>query len=79
MQILEDLADELAREVMLIVEVTEDLELEKQVSDILGTSSQTLQEAFLTAMRVRKAEKRARALLKEKRDAMEVMQARRSA
>lgn len=70
MQLLEDLADEMAREVMEITDATGDLDLEKEVSEILGTSSQTLQEAFLTAMRVRKAEKRARALLAQKRAAI---------
>lgn len=70
MQLLEDLGDELAKETLGIIEATGDLDLERQIGDILGTSSQTLQEAFLTAMRVRKAEKRARAVLAQKRAAM---------
>ena len=34
-----------------------------QIGEILGASSQTLQEAYLTAIRVRRAETRARELL----------------
>ncbi|MGJ8624064.1 MAG: hypothetical protein ACSHW1_14990 [Yoonia sp.] len=34
-----------------------------EISEIVGASSQTLQEAFLTAVRVRRAEDRARELL----------------
>jgi len=67
MQLLEDLADELAREVLEIAKVTGDEALEKEIGEVLGTSSQTLQEAYLTAMRVRKAEIRARNLLAEAR------------
>ncbi|MFT6074636.1 MAG: hypothetical protein ACJAZ1_001554 [Yoonia sp.] len=36
------------------------------IAEIVGSSSQTLQEAFLTAVRVRRAEARARALLAER-------------
>jgi len=34
-----------------------------QIGEILGASSQTLQEAYLTAVRVRRAEARAREML----------------
>ncbi|SFP75571.1 hypothetical protein [Tranquillimonas alkanivorans] len=63
MQILEDVADQLARDTLAAVAKTGDESLEQQVSEALGSSSQTLQEAFLTAIRVRKAERRALALL----------------
>ncbi|WP_306419269.1 hypothetical protein [Loktanella sp. Alg231-35] len=36
------------------------------ISEILGASSQTLQEAYMTAVRVRRAERRARTLLKKR-------------
>jgi hypothetical protein len=36
------------------------------ISEILGASSQTLQEAYMTAIRVRRAERRARELLKNR-------------
>ena len=67
MGILDDMADELARETMKIIEATGDEDIEREMAGILGTSSQTLEEAYLTAMRVRKAEKRARRLLADKR------------
>lgn len=35
------------------------------IGEVLGASSQTLQEAYLTAVRVRRAEARARAMLAE--------------
>lgn len=63
MQLLEDLADELAREALAAAEVSGDETIVDQVGEVLGASSQTLQEAYLTAVRVRRAEKRARALL----------------
>jgi len=63
MQLLEDLADELAREALAAAEVSGDTTIVDQVGEVLGASSQTLQEAYLTAVRVRRAEKRARALL----------------
>jgi hypothetical protein len=34
-----------------------------QIGEVLGASSQTLQEAYLTAVRVRRAEARARKIL----------------
>ncbi|MEM6310906.1 MAG: hypothetical protein AAF754_12755 [Pseudomonadota bacterium] len=37
-----------------------------QIGEIVGASSQTLQEAFLTAVRVRRAESRARQLLADR-------------
>ena len=40
-----------------------DERLVDQIGEILGASSQTLQEAYLTAIRVRRAETRARELL----------------
>jgi hypothetical protein len=63
MQLLEDLADELAREALAASEISGDSVIVDQVGEVLGASSQTLQEAYLTAVRVRRAEKRARALL----------------
>ena len=36
-----------------------------RVADAIGGSSQTMEEAYLTAVRVRRAEQRARTLLKE--------------
>ncbi|WP_226782179.1 hypothetical protein [Oceaniglobus trochenteri] len=63
MQLLEDLADELALEALAAAETSGDTTIVNQVGEVLGASSQTLQEAYLTAVRVRRAEERARALL----------------
>ena len=69
MGLLDDMADDLAQQTMQIIAATGDLDIEREMAAILGTSSQTLEEAYLTAMRVRKAEKRARELLATKRKA----------
>jgi hypothetical protein len=65
MQIIETLADELAQDVLAAIEETGNDKLADQISEVIGASSQTMQEAFLTAVRVRRAEARARALLAE--------------
>ena len=43
----------------------------EKIGEILGASSQTLQESFLTAVRVRRAEARARAFLADRAAARE--------
>ena len=43
-----------------------DIRIVEEIAKVLGSSSQTLEEAFLTAVRVRKAEARARALLERR-------------
>ena len=63
MQLLEDLADELAREALAAAEVSGDTTIVERIGEVLGASSQTLQEAYLTAVRVRRAERRAREIL----------------
>ncbi len=63
MGIVEDVADELALESLRIINATGDDAFVKQVADAIGGSSQTMEEAYLTAVRVRRAEQRARALL----------------
>ncbi|PHQ82132.1 MAG: hypothetical protein COB65_09345 [Thalassobium sp.] len=60
---LEDTADELAQLALADQERSGDEKVVDEVGEILGASSQTLQEAYLTAVRVRRAETRARALL----------------
>ncbi len=65
MQIIETLADELAKDVLAAIEKTGNDKMADQISEVIGASSQTMQEAFLTAVRVRRAEARARALLAE--------------
>ena len=63
MAMLEDIADGLAKRAMELIAKTGDENLEKRVTDEIGASSPTLQESFATAMRIRKAEARAMALL----------------
>jgi len=63
MELVETLADALAKEALAAMEKTGDKKLADEMSEVIGASSPTLQEAFLTAVRIRRAEKRARELL----------------
>ena len=69
-QILFDVADELAQRSLEIFEATGDEEIFAEVTKIIGTSSQTLEEAFKTAVRVRRAEKRALDMLADRKAAL---------
>ncbi|MBA85612.1 hypothetical protein ACSSNL_12580 [Thalassobius sp. S69A] len=69
MGVTEDLADALARDAIEAAEKLGDELLIDQIAKSLGDSSTTTQEAFLTAVRVRMAEKRARKLLDARIDA----------
>jgi hypothetical protein len=66
MGVTEDLADELARDVIKAIEATGDEDIVGEITKVLGASSQTAEEAFLTALRVRRANLKARALLAER-------------
>lgn len=66
MGVTEDLADALARDVLEAVETLGDDTLIDAVAKTLGTSSSVTQDAFMTAIRVRTAEARARKLLNER-------------
>lgn len=61
---LETLAARLAEDTMKAMESTGDDRLFVEVGNVLGTASQTLEEAFLTEIRVRTAEAKAREFLK---------------
>jgi hypothetical protein len=63
---LERVAGEIADLALQDAGVTGDENIVDTIGEILGSSSQTLQEAFLTAVRVRRAEARARKLLAER-------------
>jgi len=56
-------AGELADEALADQAASGDIKIVDQIGEILGASSQTLEEAFLTAVRVRRAETRARETL----------------
>ena len=66
MGVTEDLADSLTRDTIAVAEMLGDDNLIAEVSKVLGASSTTTQEAFMTAVRIRLSEKRARAFLKER-------------
>jgi hypothetical protein len=66
MGITEDLADELAMDVIKYVDATGDDSIISEIVSILGATSQTAEEAFLTSMRVRRANIAARKMLMER-------------
>ncbi len=66
MDMLEQIADDLAKEVLAAEQETGDEYLMEEIKKTIGASSTTLEEAFLTAMRIRRADTRARAMLAEK-------------
>lgn len=67
MQLLEQIADDLAREALTLQADDQDNTLVNELSETIGALSQTMQEAFLTAVRVRRAENRARRLIASKK------------
>lgn len=71
MDYLEQIADNLAKEVLEVEEVTGDEDLVNEVMKTIGASSTTLEEAFLTAVRIRRAESRALKLIARHRTAPE--------
>lgn len=66
MGVTEDLADELARDAIKYIEASGDEAIITELVKILGATSQTAEESFLTAVRVRRANIKARALLMER-------------
>ena len=67
---VEKIAGELAELAMADEKRTDDEKIVAEIGEIVGASSQTLQEAYLTAVRVRRAEKRARKLLADRASEM---------
>ncbi|HHS93844.1 MAG TPA: hypothetical protein ENK63_00670 [Rhodobacterales bacterium] len=67
MGLQDDVADELAKEALALAEETGDETIIDEIKLVIGTSSTTLEEAYMTAVRVRRAETRALALLAERR------------
>ncbi len=66
MAYVDDVANELAELAMAEADASGDDKVIAEIGEILGASSQTLNEGYLTAVRVRRAERRARALLQER-------------
>ena len=63
MNLMEQVADELAQETIRQIEAGADEALVRRVADAIVNASQTMEEAYLTAVRIRRAEARARAVL----------------
>ncbi|MFA9229200.1 MAG: hypothetical protein RIR95_53 [Pseudomonadota bacterium] len=63
MSVIEDMGDALAQEVIAAMAELGDDRFYDKVSKVLLDASPTMQEAFLTAFRVRIAEKRGRAFI----------------
>lgn len=61
----ENTANELADLALAEADLCGDTKIVDQIGMLLGASSQSLEEAYLTAVRVRRSEKRARQLLAE--------------
>ena len=59
----EDLADDLALKVIKYVDSSGDDGVITDIVNVLGATSQSAEEAFLTALRVRRANQKARELL----------------
>lgn len=59
MSIVEDVADELAQKALRLAADKDDEKVIAAVADAIGNSSPTMQEAFLTQVRIRRAEMRA--------------------
>ncbi|CRL11328.1 hypothetical protein NIT7321_02182 [Phaeobacter italicus] len=66
MSTIETLAQKLAADTLKVQDATGEERLYMEVSQVLGAASQSLEEAFLTEMRVRLAERKARAFLNDK-------------
>ncbi|RKT34104.1 hypothetical protein BXY70_0109 [Roseovarius halotolerans] len=66
MGVTEDMADQLAQDVIKYIEATGDEDVVSDMIKLLGASSQTAEEAFLTSLRVRRANMKARAMLMER-------------
>ena len=66
MRVAEDLADQLAIEALKAEEITGDVRIINDLANMMGATSQTAEEAFLTAVRVRRANIKARKMLAER-------------
>jgi hypothetical protein len=65
MAVIQDLADQLAEDVLAAEPELEDDRFYEKVSRVLMAASPTFQEAFITSVRVRLAERRGREFLEK--------------
>ncbi len=75
MGVTEDLADDLATKVIKYMDATGDEDIIADLVKVLGATSQTAEEAFLTSIRVRRANMKATALLLQRLKAFEAKKA----
>ena len=69
MGVAEDLADALARDVLAAMDEMDEDRFFLEIGKMLASLSPSMEDGFMTAMRVRLAERRARDLLVRKLDA----------
>ncbi|CUH76780.1 hypothetical protein [Tropicibacter naphthalenivorans] len=65
MGVVDDLADKLAQDVIKAMDALGDENLPDEVANVLGASSPSSEEIFRAAVRIRLAERRARAFLND--------------
>ena len=63
MALINDLAEELAREAIALSQKTGEIEFPEDLGKDIGRTSTTLEEAYMTALRLLRAAERARAVL----------------
>ncbi|WP_299843789.1 hypothetical protein [uncultured Roseovarius sp.] len=66
MGVTEDMADDLASDTIKYIDATGDEDIIADLVKVLGATSQTAEEAFLTSIRVRRANIKAKALLTQR-------------
>jgi hypothetical protein len=71
MSTIETLAQKLAVDTLKVQDASGEDRLYVEVGQVLGAASQSLEEAFLTEMRVRLAERKAREFLNQKVSALQ--------
>ncbi len=74
MGVTEDLADQLAQDALKAEEITGDERIVDDLANMMGATSQTAEEAFLTAVRVRRANAKARKMLADRVKAFKTAQ-----
>jgi len=62
---IDDIGFELADEALAEEKASGDVKLVDQIATMLGASSQSLEEAFLTGIRVRRAQGKAQAMISD--------------
>ena len=65
MSFIDEMGMRLADEALAEANAAEDPKLVDRIAEMLGASSQSLEEAFLTGIRVRRAESRAKEMITE--------------